>query len=295
MSKPRNWLVSARTVASDITEGFLEITHNSFALIGLLVALGAIALFAHPDLRSQGEAQLRAWLQERQVAVAGLTPDPEASERTTALNPKDLPKDQAAVTYWISKKYNVAAEPIAAIVTEAYEIGSEYQIDPTLLLAVMAVESSFNPFAQSSVGAQGLMQVMTRIHKDKYENFGGNHAAFDPVSNLRVGSAILKEYIEITGSVTGALKYYVGAANLPTDGGYAAKVMTEHRRLRQVAGASTPTTQVKPVLVAKRMINRIKPEDLEDNTSAQQNSKSTDSVAANLVQDDTQVALNSSL
>ena len=283
MSKPRKWVASVRTIASDITEGFLEITHNSFALIGLVVAFAAIALFAHPDMRAQGESKLRAWLQDRHVAVVGFEPSPEAVERATAANPKELPKDQAAVAYWISKKYRVAPEPIAAIVAEAYEQGEQQKIDPTLILAVMAIESGFNPYAQSSVGAQGLMQVMTRVHTDKYDNFGGNHAAFDPVSNLRVGTAILKDYLRITGSVEGALKYYVGAANLDTDGGYAAKVMAEHRRLRQIAGTSTPTTVVKPNLVAKRQITP--PEKLE-----------SESVAASNVQDNSDAVIaNSSL
>ncbi|MHC5879399.1 lytic transglycosylase domain-containing protein, partial [Streptococcus pyogenes] len=87
-------------------------------------------------------------------------------------------------------------------------------IDPTLILAVMAIESGFNPFAQSSVGAQGLMQVMTNVHSEKYRHFGGEYAAFDPLSNLRVGVKILREYISRAGSVEGGLKWYVGAANL---------------------------------------------------------------------------------
>lgn len=301
MSQPRNWAKSARTIATDVAEGFLEITHNSFALIGLIVALAAVALFAHPDLRQQGEAELRAWLQDRHVEVAGFTPAPEAVERATATNPKDLPKDQATLAYWISKKYRVAAEPIAAIVAEAYEIGAQQQIDPTLLLAVMAIESSFNPFAQSSVGAQGLMQVLTRVHKEKYQNFGGNHAAFDPVSNLRVGASILKEYIQITGSVTGGLKYYVGAANLPSDGGYAAKVLAEHRRFRQVAGTATPTTQIKPIVIAKRMVTPIANQEAlaapdmaaDDHKNAA--SPASASVAVSNVPADTQIALSSSL
>ena len=250
MSKPGNWVTSVRTIASDIAEGFLEITHNSFALIGLIVAFAAVALVAHPDLRAQGEAQLRTWLQERHVAVMGFTPEPEAIERTTASNPKELPKDQSAVAYWISKKYKVAAEPIAAIVSEAYEQGELQQIDPTLILAVMAVESRFNPFAQSTVGAQGLMQVMTRVHTDKYENFGGDLAAFDPVSNMRVGVTILKEYIRRSGSIEGGLKYYVGAANLPSDGGYAAKVLAEYQRIRQVAGHAAPPPAPAPQTTA---------------------------------------------
>lgn len=99
----------------------------------------------------------------------------------------------------------------------------------------MAIESSFNPFAESAVGAQGLMQVMTRVHTDKYQSFGGHFAAFDPVSNLRVGVKVLQECIARAGSVEGGLRYYVGAANMADDGGYAAKVMAEHFRLRQVA------------------------------------------------------------
>lgn len=236
MPNPGNVFAAVRVFVSDVTEGFLEITHNSFALLGLAVAFAAITLLARPDLRDSGETQLRNWLQERQVAVLGFTAEPEAIDRATATNPSDLPKEQAAVAYWLSKKYRVAPEPIAALVSEAYEQGSKHKLDPTLILAVMAIESSFNPFAQSPVGAQGLMQVMTRIHTDKYENFGGNLAAFDPVTNLRVGVKVLQECIARAGSVEGGLKHYVGAANLASDGGYASKVLSEHQLIRQVAG-----------------------------------------------------------
>lgn len=232
-----------RTFVADVTEGFLEITHNSFALIGLAVAFVVIALTARPDLRQAGEEQLMNWLQARQVEMLGMPIELEASGRATAANPKDLPKEQAAVAFWLSKKYRVAAEPLSALVAEAYDIGERSKIDPTLILAIMAIESSFNPFAQSAVGAQGLMQVMTRVHTDKYQSFGGHFAAFDPVSNLRVGVKVLQECIARAGSVEGGLRYYVGAANLPDDGGYAAKVMAEHFRLRQVAnGRAMPTT-----------------------------------------------------
>lgn len=230
-----------RTFASDIAEGFFEITHNSFALLGLAVVFAVITLTARPDLRQTGEERLMDWLQARQVALLGMEPEPEAVERATATNPKDLPKEQAAVAYWLSKKYRVAPEPLSALVAEAYNVGRSTKLDPTLILAIMAVESSFNPFAQSAVGAQGLMQVMTQVHSDKYENFGGKLAAFDPLTNLRVGVKVLQECIARAGSVEGGLRYYVGAANLADDGGYAAKVLAEHSRLRQVAaGRSAP-------------------------------------------------------
>ena len=241
MTASGKFVSGVRTFVADVTEGFLEITHNSFALIGLAVAFVVLTLTARPDLRQAGEAHLMDWLQSRQVALLEMPVELGAIERATASNPKDLPKEQAAVAYWLSKKYRVAPEPLSALVAEAYETGARTKIDPTLILAIMAIESSFNPFAQSSVGAQGLMQVMTRVHTDKYENFGGHFAAFDPVTNLRVGVKVLQECIARAGSVEGGLRYYVGAANLPDDGGYTAKVLAEHFRLRQVAGGrSTP-------------------------------------------------------
>ena len=168
-------------------------------------------------------------MEEPLVAV-----EPTAIDRVTAAHLGDLPKQQANVTYWLSRKYRVAPEPLAALVTEAFEIGEKAKLDPTLILAVMAVESRFNPFAQSPVGAQGLMQVLTRVHTDKYEDFGGQLAAFDPVSNLRVGVRVLQDCIKRAGSVEGGLRLYVGAVT--TDGGwYIDKVMSEHMRIQSVA------------------------------------------------------------
>ena len=237
-----------KTFATDVADGFFEITHNSFALLGLAVVFAAVTLTARPDLRQAGETHLIGWLQERQTALLG-TPEPvelDAIDRATAADPKELPKQQAAVAYWLSKKYRVAPEPLSALVTEAYEIGRRTKLDPTLILAIMAIESGFNPFAQSAVGAQGLMQVMTRVHTDKYQNFGGHFAAFDPVTNLRVGVKVLQECIARAGSIEGGLRHYVGAANMEDDGGYASKVMAEYERLRQVASGRAVQTQPPP-------------------------------------------------
>ena len=236
-----------RCFASDIAQGFFEITHNGFALVGLATVFCVIALTARPDLRDSGEIKLRGWLQARQEAAQGMPVERDAIERATAANPRDLPKQQAAVAYWLSKKYRVAPEPLSALVAAAYDIGERGKIDPTLILAIMAIESGFNPFAQSTVGAQGLMQVMTGVHSDKYENFGGKLAAFDPVSNLRVGVKVLQECIQRAGSLNAGLRFYVGAANLESDGGYADKVLAEHARLKLVA-AGRPVPMPAPVI-----------------------------------------------
>ncbi len=232
---------SARVFLRDVGAGLLEVSHNSLALLGLVV-LGA-ALFAggRDDIRSAVERHTLDWLLARQEArdpqVADLQPEPEpdAQARATAADPKALPRQQAAVATWLSRRYKVAPEPLSRLVQEAWAVGRRVGLDPTLILAIMAVESSFNPFAQSPVGAQGLMQVMTRVHDDKYEAYGGIRAAFDPVSNLRVGVQVLKECIARAGSLEAGLRYYVGAAISGEDGGYVGKVLAEQGHLRQVA------------------------------------------------------------
>lgn len=230
-----------RTVASDIAQGFFEITHNGFALLGLAVMFAAIALTTQPEIRQAGEVKLLGFLQSRLSGNTSEGVDVEGVDRATASNPQDLPKRQAAVAYWLSKKYGIAPEPLSTLVAEAYSVGARTKLDPNLILAVMAIESGFNPFAQSAVGAQGLMQVMTKVHSEKYDSFGGKFAAFDPISNLHVGVKVLQECINRAGSIEGGLKFYVGAANLESDNGYTAKVLAEHQRLTQVAnGGKVP-------------------------------------------------------
>ena len=233
-------VTSAQVFLRDVGAGLLEVSHNSLALLGLCVV--GVALFAggREEIRSLAERHALDWLQARQEArepeeVQLVEPEPGAVARATAADPTSLPRRQAAVAQWLSKRYKVAPEPVSRLVLEAWAVGSRFGLDPTLILAVMAIESSFNPFAQSPVGAQGLMQVMTRIHDDKYQAFGGIRAAFDPVSNLRVGVQVLKECIARAGSLEAGLKFYVGAANSNEDGGYVSKVLMEQNHLRQVA------------------------------------------------------------
>jgi soluble lytic murein transglycosylase-like protein len=240
---------SAGVFVRDVGHGLLEISHNMLALVGLAVVAALIVASGRSDLRHQVETVALDWLQlrhEQRTLEAGdvlaTIAEPDAVQRATAANPKELNQEQAAVAHWISRRYRVAPEPISRLVQEAWHIGQRAGLDPTLILAIMAVESSFNPFAQSSVGAQGLMQVMTRVHDDKYVAFGGNHAAFDPITNLRVGVQVLKECIARAGSLHDGLRYYVGAALLDTDGGYVGRVLGEQGLMRNVAnGKAVPS------------------------------------------------------
>ncbi|WP_198301371.1 lytic transglycosylase domain-containing protein [Vitreoscilla filiformis] len=190
------------------------------ALVGLGVVAGSLFVLNHADWRHELEEQLYGWLQER-----------EAERLVEEL---DNRPPSAVVVATAELK---AAPPAASSVLEMMAANAQAAFD-------LAIESSFNPFAQSSVGAQGLMQVMTRIHDDKYQAFGGKLTAFDPVTNLRVGVQVLSECIaKAGGSLEEGLKYYVGATNLDSDDGYAARVLNEQQFLTRVAsGQKVPTS-----------------------------------------------------
>lgn len=252
LSLARGTRATLSLFVKDIGQGLLVVSHNSLALLGLAVVALGLVFVSQADLRQDLEGQALGWLNAREEARAqadGNTlfavSEPNAVDRATAADPKDLPRQQAAVAMWLSRRYKVAPEPISRLVQEAWVISRKAQLEPTLILAIMAVESSFNPFAQSPVGAQGLMQVMTHVHNDKYEAFGGNLAAFDPITNLRVGVQVLKECIQRAGSLDEGLRYYVGAANLPDDTGYAAKVLELHEQMKSVATGRP--VQAKPI------------------------------------------------
>lgn len=244
----RKTFESIERFASRTVKLGMDTAHNGLAMIGILVLCTSAALISYPELRHLSEFKLFGWLQERRIEVGGMVSDVLASDRATATDPTDLPKQQAALALWLSKRYRVAPEPLSAIVAEAYDAAARSKLDPKLVLAVMAVESGFNPFAQSSVGAQGLMQVMTKVHSEKYTSFGGKFAAFDPLANVRVGVKVLEECIRAAGSIEGGLQRYVGASNHQDDGGYGAKVMAEYARLQEVAkGVRVPVYSNSPV------------------------------------------------
>jgi len=233
---------SAGVFGLDVGSGLLVICHNSLASLGLAAVVVVAFAVGNHNLRHQVEGPVLDWLQARHDARAERSGElrtvegqSSAISRATATDPANLPPRQAAVAQWLSRRYKVAPEPIGRLVQEAWALGDRAGLDPTLILAVVAVESRFNPFAQSNVGAQGLMQVVTRAHDDKYEAFGGTHAAFDPVTNLRVGVQVLKECISRAGDLNAGLSHCAGAASLPNDGGYSARVLMEQRNLRNVA------------------------------------------------------------
>jgi len=144
--------------------------------------------------------------------------------------------ERKAVTSHLTKKFGLSPEETAHYVAQAIAVGKEVNLDPTLILAVMAIESSFNPRAESRAGAQGLMQVRTHVHQEKFEPYGGPLAAFIPEANIRVGALILKACIAKAGSLEAGLKNYLGAPNAASGiNTYTGKVFSEREELRSIA------------------------------------------------------------
>jgi|AntAceMinimDraft_5_1070358.scaffolds.fasta_scaffold50640_2 hypothetical protein len=153
-----------------------------------------------------------------------------------AMQQFDISAEQVkALEHYISRKYRVAKQVVDRLVESVLVAGNDLNVNPVLILAVMSVESRFNPYAESSVGAQGLMQVMTRVHTDKFEKLDRPPtAAFNPEVNIRIGVQILSDCIRRRGSEVGGLKCYVGATT-SDDGGYSQKVQAERRRMALAA------------------------------------------------------------
>ena len=194
---------------------------------GLVFIMGLIGLQAgHAGLIDSVKALVfpaEGVVAEEEVSVAPV------EEMTVSLNPRM----RGALDY-VSRRYHVSTDALQPIFATAQAVGRDLHIDPLLIIAVIGVESGFNPFSQSVVGAQGLMQVMPGIHKDKLPNEADQLAFLDPVTNVQVGAKVLKESIRRNGGVEGGLQQFAGAANDP-DRRYASKVLAEKQRMEQAA------------------------------------------------------------
>ena len=152
-------------------------------------------------------------------------------------------KERHAVANHLAAKYRISMAESQRYVSHAIEVANEVNLDPVLLLAIMATESSLNPNAQSRAGAQGLMQVLTRVHTEKFEPYGGTVAAFVPEANIRVGALILKACIAKAGSLEAGLRSYLGAPNASSGpNSYTSKVIAEREELNDVARKRSPRT-----------------------------------------------------
>ncbi|SRR5712691_8582081 len=193
--------------------------HHALAVVGVLTIL---------SLLISGNQLLSDLGASRPAAVGPIRYDGNA---LFAATDEDNPKYRALASY-LSRRYRVATDATEQLVSTAYDVGQQVGLDPLLILAVVAVESRFNPIAESVVGAKGLMQVVPKHHQDKLLEHGGEEAVLDPMTNILLGARILKEYIRRTGSLEAGLQFYNGALSDPSSQ-YAQKVFAEKGRLQQ--------------------------------------------------------------
>jgi len=258
MARQQAWLSTTRISA----KGVLTTAQHTLTIVGVTALVVMAVLFVRPDLAKAlsdslnrtPEAEIPTVTAPPLSALMEAPAAPAATVSTDSLSAEDKAllgseKQQKWVTSWLSKRYRVAGDATNMLVSTAYLTAREIKLDPLLILAVMAIESGLNPFAESPMGAQGLMQVMSKVHHEKFQEMGGLQAALNPVANIRVGSLILKDYVTRGGSVEAGLKSYVGAAAFAHDDGYGVRVLAEYNRLKQVsAGKKVPT--ITPVMAA---------------------------------------------
>jgi soluble lytic murein transglycosylase-like protein len=163
-----------------------------------------------------------------------------ALEEVMSVEPLD--PAQLALVRYLSRRFTVEAEVTEQTVRTAYRAAGAVGLDPLLVLAVISVESAFNPFAESGMGAKGLMQIIPKYHRAKLLELGGDDAVLDPQSNIAVGTRILQEYVYRTGTLEAGLQFYNGASRDGT-AQYAQKVMAERLKLEEVMRGAMPRRQ----------------------------------------------------
>lgn len=218
---------------------FWQRLRNLTSIAALVATLAALALVARGHYGGAFDVETLA-----DVLPFGLFQS-AAAEPVVASTSDEAPRARSdpnegryrALADFLARRYRVSEDVTFDLVSFAHAAGHQLGLDPLLIIAVMAVESRFNPIAESVAGAKGLMQVIPKYHPEKLQEYGGEGAVFDPRTNILVGSQILKEYLRRTGSMNAALQMYAGAANDEQDV-YTTKVMNEKQRLQHVVNQS---------------------------------------------------------
>jgi soluble lytic murein transglycosylase-like protein len=193
---------------------------------GLLCA----AVFMPPATLAQSPETIRG---EELVTVTTVSEERTASSPAVSFTSATQRRIDPLSSY-IQRRFKVSEPRARRIVAEAIRNGQRHQLEPELILAIIAVESTFNERAVSRAGARGLMQVMPGYHRDKVREIGGTQALFDPAKNIHTGSQILAKYRDNhSGNLRRALLSYNGSPHLRRSS-YADKVMRVYRDLRRV-------------------------------------------------------------
>lgn len=206
------------------TNTFLNYVHLDAIVTGLVFVLVLVVGVANNfnALRSIGSS----------IPEFSLSAEAPAFPRPVESAARVLTPAMAAALDQVVQRYRVSPEALLPVFEAAQAAGRERRLDPLLIIAVISIESRFNPFSQSPMGAVGLMQVIPRYHQDKVPKTGTTKPFLDPVTNVRIGTQVLQEAIRRQGGLIEGLQYYAGAAD-DDEQVYANKVLAEKLRLEQ--------------------------------------------------------------
>lgn len=218
-------------VMSRLTATALALTQRLLMASGLIMIIGLLGLHQGNTGLVEGFKSLLPKHLFQTESVAELVSAPE-SKPVIEEKPADLSPSMRGALAYVAKRYRVSNDALQPIFATAQQLGRELRMDPLLIIAVIGIESGFNPFSQSVVGAQGLMQVMPQFHQDKVPDDSGDLPFFDPLTNVQIGAKVLNESIRRNGGLEQGLQQFAGAMNDP-ERRYANKVLAEMQRLAQ--------------------------------------------------------------
>lgn len=230
------WL-TLRTLGADVRDGFVEVTRHSLALLGLAMVAVTLTFGLRPDLQERATTRAIEVLRERLPEGLPWPSLPDPAEMSTARHLRTLPPEQAALAYALRSRYKVAAEPMAALITEAWALEEKLSVPATLTLAVAAVESRFNPFALGTDRARGLMQIDPAEFEQELERLGGPLSVYDPLANMELGVRLLARLMPQHPDTALALQAYGLASGHPDADLFAQRVLAERQRMDQVVQA----------------------------------------------------------
>jgi len=131
---------------------------------------------------------------------------PSRATETTAVTLFSPTLDTIVAT--LRSRFHVAYSDALSIAHAVQTESDRNGLAPALLLAIIAVESSFDRRAVSVAGARGLMQVLPAAHRDLVAHVKD---LSDPATNVRIGAAIFRGYLdEADGDIETALVRYNG-------------------------------------------------------------------------------------
>ena len=211
------------------TNAAINLIQHALLITGLILIIGFLNAFSGDSLASDMQSAIDKSADTVDLSI--IEEELEAAATAQAESSDILSPHMLGALDYVTQRYRVSPVALIPVFETAQLIGQERQIDPLLIVAIIGIESRFNPFAESTMGAQGLMQVIPRFHMDKLPRNKGTKPLLDPVTNIRVGVRVLEDAIRRSGSLVAGLQSYAGSSD--PHGKYSSKVLAEKARLEE--------------------------------------------------------------